>query len=118
MTTTTSPEQSSTRHLSPLLARHARTIAVTARKRSRFARLKVRHPYREHRYDAALASELLGRTCEMPASKHDLLIVIGEYRYALHDLITALTGQSPEAVFSSTLEQARQHDDQPSDPVA
>ncbi len=74
-----------------------RTIGVTARSSSRFARLKVRFPqdYRGDRhYDADLARELLARTSDFPQSKDDLEIVLTEYRYALDDLITALLSQS------------------------
>ncbi len=37
-------------------------------------------------YDAALARELLARTCELPASKPALVTMLTEYRRALHDL--------------------------------
>jgi hypothetical protein len=68
-----------------------RTIAVTARNQSRFARLKVRHPDQERPpYNALLALELLSSTVEDPSSKRDLLIVLAEHRYALHDLITTI----------------------------
>jgi type III restriction enzyme len=107
-------------HLPPVLegalrALPTRTIAVTARNRSLFSRLKVRypHPCDHPRYDAALASELLGRTSELPDSKHDLVVVITEYRCALHDLITALTGKSPAAVMNSAPAQTTLRDDQP-----
>ena len=77
-----------------------RTIGVTARSSSRFARLRVRYPldYRgDHHYDAELARELLARTAEFPQSKHDLEIVLTEYRYALGDLIAALVGTAASA---------------------
>lgn len=35
------------------------------------------------------ARALLGRTAELPASKHDLFAVLTEYRTALHDLLAA-----------------------------
>lgn len=65
-----------------------RTIAVTARTRSRFSRLRMRYPdHAQHRrYDAALARELLATTGELPDSKRGLLAVLAEYRTALHDL--------------------------------
>ncbi len=73
-----------------------RTIAVTARSRSRFARLKVRYPAEERPpYDAVLALELLANTVDDPSSKHDLLVVIGEYREALHALIATVLARSP-----------------------
>lgn len=84
-----------------------RTIHMTSR-HSRLARTKVHHPgprtplsakitalYPAARvpddpacYDANLAMDLLGTTCELPAGKHGLLIVLGEYRHALHALAT------------------------------
>jgi len=65
-------------------------IAVTARTRSRLSRLRTRNPDQaEHpHYDAALARELLARTGELPHSKRDLIIVLAEYRHALHALAT------------------------------
>lgn len=71
-----------------------RTIAVTARARSRFSRLRVRYPDRapHPRYDAALARELLADTGEIPDTKRGLVAVLTEYRTALHDL-TAMPGQ-------------------------
>jgi len=81
--------------LSPL-GQPRRTIAVTARGRSRFARLRVRHPAGERPpYDVALALELLGSTVEDPSGKRDLLIVLGEYREALHALIATIVAGSP-----------------------
>jgi hypothetical protein len=70
----------------------ARTIAVTACARTRLSRLRVRYPdHTDHRhYDAALARELLARTGELPSSKHDLIVVLTDYRHAIHDLATTL----------------------------
>jgi hypothetical protein len=72
------------------------TIAVTARTRSRHARLKTCYPdYPDRRpHDAALARELLARTGELPASKHDLIIVLTEHRHPVHDLATALAART------------------------
>lgn len=93
----------------------SQAIHETSR-RSRFARTKVRRPgprtplsaritalYPSARvpddpacYDADFAMELLGSTCELPASEHGLLIVLGEYRHALHALATrALAAPQP-----------------------
>ena len=85
----------------------ARTIAVTARSSSRLARLKLRYPGSPRSwlarfftrypgqvahpvYDAALAMELIDRTGELPASKHDLIVVATEYRHALHALASQI----------------------------
>ena len=92
----TTPRQADLLSLQKLRFQPMRTIGVTARSSSRFARLKVRYPhdYRGDRhYDAELARELLARTSELPQSKHDLEVVITEYRYALQDLIDALASQ-------------------------
>jgi hypothetical protein len=73
-----------------------RTIAVTTRRRAWRTRLTLTHP--EHPpaastgtpdYDAARARELLTRTATIPATKHDLKIVLTAYRHALHSLLTA-----------------------------
>jgi hypothetical protein len=73
----------------------SKTIAVTARNRSRFAPLKVRYPEQERPpYDVVLALELLGSTVEDPSSKRDLLLVLGEYRHALHALITTMLART------------------------
>jgi hypothetical protein len=82
----------------------ARTIAVTARSSSRFARLKLRYPtstppgwlapfsarnpaqVEVPEYDAGLAMELGGTTGELPASKHDIVVIITHYRHALRAL--------------------------------
>lgn len=73
----------------------ARTITVTTRKRAWLSRLTVTHP--EHPpespagtplYDADRARELFARTATMPATKHDLKLVLTEYRHALHSLLT------------------------------
>ena len=72
-----------------------RTITVTTRRRAWRTRLTVAHP--EHpplppppgtlHYDADRALELFTRTATMPATKHDLRIVLTEYRHALHSLL-------------------------------
>src|SRR5690242_5165540 len=86
---------------------HARTIAVTYRNRSRFARIRLRCPGRRppwlYRpatrypgevelpdYDAELAMELIGGTGELPTSKPDLIVVLTHYRHALLALATQL----------------------------
>jgi hypothetical protein len=73
-----------------------RTITITTRKRAWCTRLTVTHP--EHpplppppgtpHYDTDRALELFTRTATMPATKHDLRIVLTEYRHALHSLLT------------------------------
>jgi hypothetical protein len=85
----------------------ARTIAVTARSSSRFARLRLRYPAGTPRglarfstrypgqvqvpeYDAALAMELVSNTGELPASKHDLIVIITHYRRALYTLASQI----------------------------
>lgn len=92
-----------------------RTIAVTARSRSRFARFKVRRPgtpaSRPRRgtqpgalawqplsrvaYTPALAIELLIGTAELPGSKRALMTVLVEYRRALRDLATSAPADRP-----------------------
>jgi hypothetical protein len=97
---TATPGQAELLPIQKLRFRPIRTISVTARSRSRFARLRVRYPqdYRGDRhYDAELAHELLARTSELPQSKHDLEVVLTEYRYALGDLITALVAKPAPA---------------------
>jgi hypothetical protein len=74
----------------------SRTITVTSRRRVWRRRLTVTHP--EHpppapppgapRYDPDRARELFTRTATMPATRHDLKIVLIEYRHALHSLLT------------------------------
>lgn len=73
----------------------ARTITVTTRRRSWLSRVTVTYPpdagpgpARPPHYDADRARELLARTATMPATKHDLKIVLTEYRHALHALLT------------------------------
>ncbi len=73
------------------------TITVTTRRRAWLKRLTVTHP--EHppppppagtpHYDTDRALELFTRTATMPATKHDLKIVLTEYRRALHALLAA-----------------------------
>jgi len=75
----------------------ARTITVTSRRRAWRTRLTVTHP--EHpplplepgtpHYDTVRALELFTSTATMPATKHDLKIVLTEYRRALHSLLAA-----------------------------
>ncbi len=59
---------------------------------SRMARFRKRNRYpvaRSHpAYDPDLAIELVGRTGELPTSKHDLVVLLTEYRHALIDLAT------------------------------
>lgn len=53
-----------------------------------FPASRTGHP----RYDAAMARELLATTGEFPDSKGGMLMLLTEYRCALHDLATALPG--------------------------
>lgn len=46
-------------------------------------------------YDAALASELLARTCELPGTKKGLVALLTEYRHALSAL-TSQPGKHPD----------------------
>jgi hypothetical protein len=96
-------------------AQPARTIAVTARSSSRFARLKLRYPDGTRRrwlapfaarypskvevpeYDAALAMELIDNTGELPASEHDLVVIITHYRHALHALATQILSSQTDS---------------------
>lgn len=73
----------------------ARTITVTTRGRSWLSRITVTYPpdtgpatAKPPHYDADRARELLARTATMPATKHDLKVVLTEYRLALHALVT------------------------------
>jgi hypothetical protein len=100
--------------------RSARTIAVLPGSKSRFSRLTVRYPagtprprHRSRRgypdpppsprYDPDLAGELLARTRELPATRHDLIVVLTEHRRALHALIT-----QPAPAATATTAQPRQ----------
>ena len=93
-----------------------RTITVIARSRTRFARLRLRYPAGTSRsrlprlttrypdvtdqpeYDPGLAFELIAGTGELPARKHDLIVIMTQYRYALHALATqAASRQNPSA---------------------
>lgn len=87
----------------------APALTVTARSRSRFARLRLRHPdsrlgswrtqigapYPDRtahpQYNAALAVKLIAGTSELPARKHDLIVLLTEYRHALHALAAQAT---------------------------
>ena len=71
-----------------------RTITVTTRRRGLRTRLTITHPELPPppapgtpRYDTDRALELLHRTATMPATRHDLKIVLTEYRHALHSLL-------------------------------
>ena len=46
------------------------------------------------RYDAAMARELLAMTGEFPRTKGALLILLTEYRHALHDVVTGSAGDA------------------------
>lgn len=46
------------------------------------------------RYDAATARELLAMTGEFPQTKGGMLILLTEYRHALHDIVTGPAGKS------------------------
>lgn len=87
------------------LHQSARTVAVTARSRSRFARLRLRYPSRRVPalagvggrgcceavypcYNAELSMELLARTGDLPESTRDLIALLAEYRHALYALAT------------------------------
>lgn len=45
-------------------------------------------------YDPGLALELIGNTSDIPDSRHDLVVVLTEYRHALHDLATRALQQA------------------------
>jgi hypothetical protein len=66
----------------------AKTIAVPARGHGRSSRLRLKYPDQSDHptYDAALARELLARTGELPDSRRALIVLLTEYRHALHDL--------------------------------
>ena len=49
------------------------------------------HPAAAPHYDIDRARELLTRTATMPATKHELIIVLTEYRHALHSLLLTTT---------------------------
>lgn len=72
-----------------------RTVAVVARNRSRFARLRVRYPDAtpDAAYDADRARELLANTCELPRTKSDLVALLAEYRCAIYSLTELLANQ-------------------------
>lgn len=90
-----------------------RTIGVRYRAH-RFARIRLRYPYGRRRsvlaalttrnhyptqkshpdYDAELAMQLLDETGELPTSKHDLVVVLTEYRHALHALASQALSQT------------------------
>lgn len=85
----------------------ARTIAITPGTRRRLSRPRLRYPAGgprsrplsrlsrawpdpgpSARYTPELAAELLASTCTMPATRHDLMIVLTEHRRALRALVT------------------------------
>jgi hypothetical protein len=94
-----------------------RTIYATYRRRSRLARIRLRHPGTSQplitdpiavlfpalrvpgkpaSYTPELAMELLNGTGELPAGKRALHIILAEHRRALHDLATgAQASQQP-----------------------
>lgn len=93
------------------LTQPARTVAVTARSKSRFARLRLCYPSHQPSrflrpaaqqprqadhpcYDADLSMELLGRTCELPDSKRELIALLTEYRHALCALVSQVNNQT------------------------
>lgn len=98
-------------------ARPARTVTVEVRRRYRYPRLRLCYPgqapgslrlrwftrplprARDPRpcYDASLALELLRNTGELPATRHDLLALNQEYRYALHALAAEALARTPAA---------------------
>lgn len=49
------------------------------------------------RYDTDLAWELLSSTAEFPGTRSGMLAVLHEYRYALHDALTALSAHTEQA---------------------
>lgn len=64
---------------------------MTARSYGRLSQLRLTYPEQTGHltYDADLARELLGRTSELPASRHALIVVLTEYRHAIADLVIA-----------------------------
>lgn len=91
-----------------------RTIYATYRRRSRLARIRLRHPATPQprisapitalfpalrvpgqpaSYTPELAMELLNGTGELPAGKRALHIVLAEHRRALHDLASGASQQ-------------------------
>jgi hypothetical protein len=86
----------------PEPARGRRTIAVAARRLSRFSPLRVDLPEwviqgtPRPKYDADLAWELLSRTSEFPSSRTGMLAVLHEYRYALHDVLASGPGHTKQ----------------------
>ena len=76
------------------------TITVTTRRRVWRTRLTVTHPEQQQptptgtsHYDTDRALELFTSTATMPATKHDLKIVLTEYRHALYDIAVRPAGQ-------------------------
>lgn len=67
-----------------------RAIVMTVGRYGRLSRLKFTYPDQAQHpsYDAALARELLTRTCELPASQRGLVLLLAEYRHALQALVT------------------------------
>ena len=92
-------------------AQPARTIAITYRNRSRFARVKLRRPTTGSRrdrlrapypdapedlaYDEDLAIELIAATGELPTRKRELIVVLTHYRRAIYDLATQARARRP-----------------------
>jgi hypothetical protein len=72
------------------------TITVTTRRRTWRTRLTVTRPENPPlppepgtpHYDTDRALELFTRTATLPATRHDLRIVLTEYRHALHSLLS------------------------------
>ncbi len=99
------------------MTKHAdapRTIHVTYRNHSRFARVRLirpaplsldaritallpglRAPEQPADYTPELAMELIAGTCELPESKRALHVILGEYRRALHALATQTRSTQP-----------------------
>lgn len=85
----------------PQPARPRRTICATARRISRFSRVRIRYPDWVLRgdpppaYDLVMAAELLAGSGEFPDDRDALFILLTEYRYALEALVAAGRAQAP-----------------------
>lgn len=97
--------------MAPQQSPEQRTLGVSYRP-GRLARIRLSYPHgwrpswltkmyrRNHypgsksheTYDADLAMELVMRTGELPTSKHDLVVLLTEYRFALLDLASQALG--------------------------